>query len=161
VPVTLHAATARVVGKADQRTILVRIEVLGVVKLTHTTLKAVDVLSKQLLAFGLCDGCIDAVAVAVGGAVVTVTCIFLALPNENSIQLWKLTNSLVANSVSVKVALESLQFSNEFEGSGVDRGTLFHFSSGQRNSASGEECNGDRGELHIDGIELTWAVWLL
>lgn len=46
VPVSLHAATARVVGKANQRTILVRIEVLGIVQLANTALIGINVLGK-------------------------------------------------------------------------------------------------------------------
>ena len=46
VPVSLHATTARVEGKANQRTILVRIEVLGIIQLAHTALIGINVLGK-------------------------------------------------------------------------------------------------------------------
>jgi hypothetical protein len=79
VPVALHAATSRIVCKANKRTILVCIKLCRVVQLTYTALIAGDVFSKQLLAFGLRDGCIDATAVAIGGTVVAVTFVPLAL----------------------------------------------------------------------------------
>lgn len=60
----------------------------------------------------------------------------------------------MADSVSVEVAAESLQFSNEVEGTGVDRGTLLYLGGRQCNSASGEEGNGSRVEPHIDCMEV-------
>lgn len=72
-PIIVNATTARVVRKAHQRTVLVGVEVLGVVHPANAVLESLDVVCKQ--GFALCygDGRADAAAVAVGFAVVAVS----------------------------------------------------------------------------------------
>ena len=73
-PVVLDAAAAGVEGEGDERAVLVGVQLLGVVQLADAVLEGLDVLGQQLVALLLGDGGFDAVAVAVGGAVVAETC---------------------------------------------------------------------------------------
>ena len=73
-PVVLDAAAAGVEGEGDERAVLVGVQLLGVVQLADAVLEGLDVLGQELVALLLGDGGLDAVAVAVGGAVVAETC---------------------------------------------------------------------------------------
>lgn len=77
-PVGLDATTARVVGKAHQSTVLIGVEILSVIQFANAFLEALDIACKQLLALGFGDGCVDATAVTVFFAVMTVPCSILA-----------------------------------------------------------------------------------
>lgn len=153
VPVVLDTAAARVVRKANQRAVLVGVEVLGVVHLANTVLEALDILGEQLLALSLGDRGAEAAAVTVGRAVVAVACIhsFSTIRGNlrGNLEGGKLTNGLVADGVGIEVGAEALQLSDEVKSAVVDRGALFDFGGECHRSGSKEGDDGS-GELHLD-----------